>query len=117
MDGARPAEFVGQKEGMTQKRQQEILNEFRLDIHNILICTSVGEEGIDIPEMDLAIFYEPVPSGIRSIQRRGRVGRAKVGRVLVLMAQGTRDEAYYWSAHHKEKAMRSAIAHMKESGI
>ena len=114
--GARPIEFTGQKD-LTQKRQQEILNEFRLDLHNVLVCTSVGEEGIDIPEMDMAIFYEPVPSGIRSIQRRGRVGRSKVGRVLVFMAEGTRDEGAYWSAHRKEKDMRATLHGMKTFGI
>ncbi|MFH1364701.1 MAG: DEAD/DEAH box helicase [Candidatus Aenigmatarchaeota archaeon] len=76
---ARPIEFIGQREGMTQKEQIKTIVDFKDGIHNVLVCTSVGEEGIDIPEMELAVFYEPVPSEIRSIQRRGRVGRSKVG--------------------------------------
>ncbi|MCK4497429.1 MAG: DEAD/DEAH box helicase, partial [Candidatus Aenigmarchaeota archaeon] len=71
VENARPVEFVGQREGITQKEQNERLRNFREGKYNVLVCTSIGEEGLDIPEMDLAVFYEPVPSGIRSIQRRG----------------------------------------------
>jgi Fanconi anemia group M protein len=102
--------FVGQSsrendEGLSQKKQAEILQKFRAGEFNVLIATSVGEEGIDIPATDLVLFYEPVPSEIRSIQRKGRTGRARAGRVVVLMAKGTRDEAYYWISDRKEKTM------------
>ena len=106
----RPVRFVGQSsrendEGLSQKKQAEILQKFRAGEFNVLIATSVGEEGIDIPSTDLVLFYEPVPSEIRSIQRKGRTGRARAGRVVVLMAKGTRDEAYYWISDRKEKTM------------
>ena len=102
--------FVGQSsrvddEGLSQKKQAEILQKFRAGEFNVLIATSVGEEGIDIPATDMVLFYEPVPSEIRSIQRKGRTGRARNGRVVVLMAKGTRDEAYYWISDRKEKTM------------
>jgi Fanconi anemia group M protein len=102
--------FVGQSsrvddEGLSQKKQAEILQKFRDGEFNVLIATSEGEEGIDIPATDMVLFYEPVPSEIRSIQRKGRTGRARTGRVVVLMAKGTRDEAYYWISDRKEKAM------------
>ena len=106
--------FVGQASrqddsGLTQKKQAEILHRFRSGEHNVLIATSVGEEGIDIPSTDLVLFYEPVPSEIRSIQRKGRTGRVRAGRVVVLMAKGTRDEAYYWISDRKEKTMQRQI--------
>jgi Fanconi anemia group M protein len=82
-------------------------------LFNVLVATSVGEEGLDIEEVDLVIFYEPVPSEIRSIQRRGRTGRTKTGRVIFLITKGTRDEGYYWSSLHKEKRMRSILYDMK----
>ncbi len=116
VEKAKPVEFVGQREGMTQKEQGQRLEEFREGSYNILTCTSIGEEGLDIPAMDLAIFYEPVPSGIRSVQRRGRVGRQKIGKVVFLITRGTRDEAYLWSAHHKEKSMHRTLYGMKASG-
>ncbi|MCK9442493.1 MAG: DEAD/DEAH box helicase [Methanothrix sp.] len=110
----RAVRFVGQSsrendEGLSQKKQAEILQKFRAGDFNVLIATSVGEEGIDIPATDLVIFYEPVPSEIRSIQRKGRTGRARAGRVVVLMAKGTRDEAYHWISDRKEKTMNRQI--------
>ncbi|WP_461864735.1 DEAD/DEAH box helicase [Thermococcus sp.] len=106
--------FVGQASrendrGMSQKKQKEILELFSKGAFNVLIATSVGEEGLDVPEVDLVIFYEPIPSAIRSIQRRGRTGRHRPGRVVILMARGTRDEAYYWSSKNKEKKMFATL--------
>lgn len=117
IDGIDPVEFVGQKEGMTQKRQIETLNEFRLDLHNVLVATSIGEEGLDIPSMDLAIFYEPAPSEIRTIQRRGRVGRQKAGKIIILITKNTRDEAYHWVSHYKEKKMKDIMEDMKQKNL
>lgn len=109
--------FVGQAKkrgkGMSQKEQIALLDKFRNGEFNVLIATSVAEEGLDIPKVDEVIFYEPIPSAIRSIQRRGRTGRSAKGAVKVLMTKGTRDEAYRWSAHHKEKAM---YKHLKNLG-
>ena len=115
LEGARPVEFVGQREGMTQKEQQQRLEDFRSGKYNIIVATSIGEEGLDIPAMDLAVFYEPVPSAIRSIQRRGRVGRTEVGRIIILVTKGTRDEAYHWVAKSKEQKMHSTIYGMKHN--
>jgi ERCC4-related helicase/ERCC4-type nuclease len=113
----RPVRFVGQSsrvadEGLSQKKQAEILQKFRDGEFNVLIATSVGEEGIDIPATDMVLFYEPVPSEIRSIQRKGRTGRARAGRVVVLVAKGTRDEAYRWISDRKERSMRQQIREM-----
>ncbi len=110
----RPVRFVGQASrasdaGLTQKQQTEILQQFREGTYNVLIATSVGEEGIDIPATDMVLFYEPVPSEIRSIQRKGRTGRARAGRVVVLVARGTKDEAYRWISDRKEKDMHRQI--------
>ncbi|MEO2152454.1 MAG: ERCC4 domain-containing protein, partial [Thermococcus sp.] len=106
--------FIGQASrgtdrGMSQREQKEVLDRFSRGEFNVLVATSVGEEGLDVPEVDLVVFYEPVPSAIRSIQRRGRTGRHRPGKVVILMAKGTRDEAYYWSSRRKEKGMFEAI--------
>ncbi|ERH12927.1 MAG: Helicase conserved C-terminal domain protein, partial [halophilic archaeon J07HB67] len=100
--------FVGQNDtegsdGMTQPEQQETLDQFRAGEFEVLVSTSVAEEGLDVPEVDLVLFFEPVPTGIRSIQRKGRTGRQDEGRVVVLMAEDTRDEAYFWISRRKEK--------------
>ncbi|NJE02629.1 DEAD/DEAH box helicase [Thermococcus sp. MV11] len=99
----------GKDKGMSQRKQKETLERFSRGEFNVLVATSVGEEGLDVPEVDLVVFYEPVPSAIRSIQRRGRTGRHRPGKVVILMAKGTRDEAYYWSSRRKERGMFEAI--------
>lgn len=112
--GVVPIRFVGQgsrhkDKGLTQKQQAGILDKFRAGEYNVLVATSVAEEGLDIPSTDMVLFYEPIPSEIRSIQRKGRTGRQQKGRVIVLVTKGTRDEAYYWSSKNKEKKMLNSM--------
>ncbi|WP_017343740.1 DEAD/DEAH box helicase [Halorubrum sp. T3] len=112
--------FVGQgdkegSDGMSQKQQQETLDEFKNGEFEVLVSTSVAEEGLDVPEVDLVCFYEPVPTAIRSIQRKGRTGRQAEGKVVVLMAEDTRDEAFFWISRRREKKMASQLAELKEA--
>ena len=111
---AKPTRFVGQAgkegdKGFTQKEQANIIEKFRNGEFNALIATSVAEEGLDIPSTDMVVFYEPVPSEIRAIQRRGRTARKMPGKVIILITKGTPDEGYYWASKRKEKRMRSEL--------
>jgi Fanconi anemia group M protein len=111
--------FVGQQKksntkGMTQKEQKRVLDAFREGAFSCLIATSVAEEGLDIPKVDAVILYEPVPSAIRTVQRRGRTGRLEKGKVFVLIAKGTRDEASTFSAAAKERRMYGILKSMKD---
>ena len=117
-EGIKSAKFFGQgskdgEKGLTQKKQKEIIKAFRKGEYDVLLSTSVAEEGIDIPAVDLVVLYEPVPSEIRMIQRRGRTGRKRTGRVKVLVTEGTRDEAYYWSSIRKEDRMKNQLINPK----
>ncbi|MFW9930036.1 MAG: DEAD/DEAH box helicase [Candidatus Thorarchaeota archaeon] len=110
--------FVGQQskssdKGLTQKEQIQLLKDFKEGTYNTLVGTSVAEEGLDIAECDLVVFYDVVPSAIRSIQRRGRTGRKKEGKVYILMAEGTRDEGYYWAEKRKESKMKESLKSIK----
>jgi Fanconi anemia group M protein len=117
--GIRPIRFVGQAtrdasdKGLSQKEQVAILEAFRSGQVNCLVATSVAEEGLDIPSTDLVIFYEPVPSEIRTIQRRGRTGRSRAGRVVVLLTRGTQDVGSFFSAKGKERKMRELIERLR----
>lgn len=107
--------FVGQankvdSEGMDQKTQTRVLERFREGEFTALVSSSIGEEGLHVPDVDLVVFYEAVPSEIRSIQRKGRTGRTQPGRVIILIAEGTVDEAYYYSSIKREKFMRSLVS-------
>jgi len=106
--------FVGQanKEndnGLSQKEQIDILSKFRVGDYNTLVCTSVGEEGLDIPSVDLVVFYDAVASEIRAIQRRGRTGRFNIGKVILILNKNTLDEHYYFVSETKEKKMKKAL--------
>lgn len=108
-----PVLFVGQaKKGevkMSQKEQKRILEDFRDSKYNVLVSTSVGEEGLDIPKVDLVIFYEPVPSAIRQIQRIGRTGRFNEGNAFILQTKGTRDIVTNHIANAKERRMHRVL--------
>jgi Fanconi anemia group M protein len=103
--------FVGQAtkasddKGLSQKKQIEILKQFKEGVTNVLISTNVGEEGLDIAECDLVVFYDVVASEIRLIQRKGRTARHRKGRVVILYCKGTHDEVYLRIALSKLKKM------------
>jgi Fanconi anemia group M protein len=109
--------FVGQaakdaEKGLSQKKQIDALTRFRRGEFKVLIATSVGEEGLDVPSTDLVIFYEAVPSEIRSIQRKGRTGRSSAGRVVVLVTKGTSDEVFRHVSQARETMMHKSMKAM-----
>ncbi|NHJ47152.1 MAG: DEAD/DEAH box helicase [Asgard group archaeon] len=113
--GALP--FVGQgrgkKEGLTQKRQIAILESFRRDEFPVLVSTSVLEEGLDVDECNLVIFYESTPSAIRKIQRSGRTGRKKKGRVIILTTHHSGDTAAHFVSNARERKMNRLLEDMR----
>jgi ERCC4-related helicase len=114
-NGWAAARFVGQAtrdkedKGMNQKEQAQILTGFRAGQFPLLVASSVAEEGLDIPDVDLVVFFESVPSEIRAIQRRGRTGRSSLGRVAVLLTRATRDVRYQAAEVRRERAMRRIV--------
>ncbi len=114
--------FVGQasrdaEKGLSQKEQIEAIRQFREGEYTVLVATSVGEEGLDIPSTDLVIFYEAVPSEIRSIQRKGRTGRNATGKIIVLVTRGTTDETYRWVSSSREKQMQKGVKAMRTGNV
>ena len=90
--------------GLKQEKQIETVQKFRDGVTKALVATRVGEEGLDISEVNLVVFYDNVPSSIRFIQRKGRTGRKDTGRLVVLIAKDTIDEVYYWIGKRKVKS-------------
>jgi len=117
--GIKPIRFVGQRDkegdaGLKQSEQIETLDQFEMGTYNVLVATSVGEEGLDIPSTDMVVFYEPVPSEVRTIQRRGRTARTRRGKVVLLITDDTRDEAHYWSSKRKEEKMHRNLMKLRD---
>lgn len=115
LQGWTTGRFVGQAtrdaedKGMNQKDQARILTGFREGRFPILVASSVAEEGLDVPDVDLVVFFESVPSEIRAIQRRGRTGRSSLGRVTVLLTRETRDVQYQAAEVRRERSMRRIV--------
>jgi ERCC4-related helicase len=111
----RASKFVGQSKrqgdpGMKQEEQNSILKNFRDGEFSVLVATSIAEEGLDIPEVDLVVFYEPIPSEIRHIQRRGRTGRKNIGSVLILATKDTIDQRYLDITRKKIDRMKAIFS-------
>ncbi len=118
IEGIKSKIFIGQAKradvGLSQKEQKEIINEFKEGKINIICATSIAEEGLDIPEVNAVIFYEPVPSAIRKIQRAGRTARLMKGSLIILMTLDTLDEIFYYASRSKEKKMYTSIESVKK---
>ncbi|MCI4354771.1 MAG: hypothetical protein L3K06_05335, partial [Thermoplasmata archaeon] len=113
--------FVGQAtrdaddKGMNQREQAQVLSAFRSGRFPLLVASSVAEEGLDVPDVDLVVFFEAVPSEIRAIQRRGRTGRSALGRVVVLLTQDTRDAGYQRAETRREQAMGRIVRRLSSA--
>jgi ERCC4-related helicase len=119
-NGIKASRFVGQAKrrgdvGMKQDEQTSVLDSFRNGEFNILVATSIAEEGLDIPEVDLVIFYEPIPSDIRYIQRKGRTGRKSAGSVVILAAKDTIDERYLQGSKKRVEKMNQTLSSLSMS--
>jgi Fanconi anemia group M protein len=120
--GYRAALFIGRAEGkhgprMSQEEQMRTLKAFREGVYNVLVATSVGEEGLDIPECGLVIFYEPAVSGIRYIQRRGRTGRKLPGKAVILVADKTVDEYYFREGYRRARRMDKILQQASQKTV
>jgi Fanconi anemia group M protein len=118
LEGISAKVFIGQAkkdgEGMNQKQQKRIIDEFSRGEIDVLCATCIAEEGLDIPEVNIVVFYEPVPSAIRAIQRAGRTARLMKGKLIMLITKKTRDEAFFYVSKSREKKMKIAIESIKD---
>ncbi|PSN63448.1 P-loop containing nucleoside triphosphate hydrolase protein [Corynespora cassiicola Philippines] len=110
----KPRVFVGQSnaknsEGMGQKEQLAVIEKFKAGEYNTLIATSVGEEGLDIGEVDLIICYDSKASPIRMLQRMGRTGRKREGKIIMLQMAG-KEERDAAAAKDSYEHMQKLIA-------
>ncbi|MCL4364914.1 DEAD/DEAH box helicase family protein [Candidatus Marsarchaeota archaeon] len=113
-NGIKAMPFVGKREGVTQEQQKKTLSDFRNGEFDVLVASSIGEEGIDIPGVDVVIFYEPIPNEVRNIQRRGRTGRFDSGDIYILVASGTKDQIYLRISEQRETKMMNLIHSVNE---
>ncbi|KAG8469767.1 hypothetical protein KFE25_006222 [Diacronema lutheri] len=118
--GVRATHFIGQgggragARGQTQKEQQAVVERFRRGEYNVLVCTCIGEEGLDIGAVDLIVCYDAVQAPTRLVQRFGRTGRHRSGRCVVLVNEGADAESHARGVKNSA-AMKRAL--QKQHGI
>lgn len=103
--------FVGQAdgkrgEGMKQKQQIETIERFKKGDFNVLVATSIGEEGLDIGQVDLIVCYDSSASPIRMLQRMGRTGRKRAGNIVLLLMRGKEEDQFARSKDSYEKMQK-----------
>ncbi|KAH9487144.1 ATP-dependent DNA helicase mph1 [Psilocybe cubensis] len=113
----RATEFIGQgtdkqgKKGLQQKEQLEVIKKFKQGVYNVLVATSIGEEGLDIGEIDVTVCYDTDKTPTRMIQRFGRTGRKRAGFIHVLLAEGREENNV-----EKAEAMYKEVQKMVNKG-
>ncbi|KAJ8326916.1 3'-5' DNA helicase [Batrachochytrium dendrobatidis] len=108
--------FIGQSssksgkkgKGFTQKEQLEVISKFQSGNYNVLVSTSIGEEGLDIGDVDLIVCYDAQTSPVRMLQRMGRTGRKRQGRIVVILSKG-KEEEIHRKAQAQYKSIQRAI--------
>jgi Fanconi anemia group M protein len=111
----RAKKFVGQAtknkvdKGLSQKQQIQLLREFSAGTYNILVATCVAQEGLDISECNVVVFYDNSASEIKSIQRSGRTGRSKDGKIIRLYTKETQEQRNLFITQRRKKGKRPTI--------
>ncbi|KAL1502251.1 hypothetical protein ABEB36_007419 [Hypothenemus hampei] len=98
----KPKIFLGQGCGVTQKIQIGVVKAFKEGRCNTLLSTCIGEEGLDVGEVDLIICFDiSNKSPVRMVQRMGRTGRKRAGNVLILVTEGKEQQTLKDCLIHK----------------
>lgn len=112
----RPHIFVGQQDskngqaGMSQPKQQEVIRKLKEGVYNTLVATSIGEEGLDIGEVDLIVCYDSSASPIRMLQRMGRTGRKRAGKIILLLTKGKEEDAFRKAKDNYDRMQKMIIS-------
>lgn len=94
---------------MTQRDQQEVIQKFRNGTLNLLVATSVAEEGLDIPQCNVVVRYGLLTNEISMVQARGRA-RASQSMYSFVAAQGSRELRRELTNEALETLMERAVA-------
>lgn len=113
--------FVGQatrhgSKGMDAVEQQRAIAGLKSGELNVLVATSVGEEGLDLGEVDLIVCFDSGLTPIRMVQRMGRTGRQRKGRVIMLLTSSEKE--IYEESQERHSLILTLLAYnaAKKSG-
>ncbi|KAM5308264.1 ATP-dependent RNA helicase DHX58 isoform 1-T2 [Glossophaga mutica] len=98
---------------MTQREQQDVIRKFRDGTLNLLVATSVAEEGLDIPQCNVIVRYGLLTNEISMVQARGRA-RADKSVYSFVAIQGSREVRREQTNEALETLMERAVAAVQE---
>ncbi|XP_030097709.2 interferon-induced helicase C domain-containing protein 1 isoform X2 [Serinus canaria] len=98
---------------MTQNEQREVIDRFRCGNVNLLIATTVAEEGLDIKECNIVIRYGLVTNEIAMVQARGRA-RADESTYALVVSSGSGAVEHENVNIFREKMMYKAIQRVQK---
>lgn len=98
---------------MTQRDQQEVIRKFRDGTLNLLVATSVAEEGLDIPQCNVVVRYGLLTNEISMVQARGRA-RADQSVYSFVATHGSRELRREQTNEALEILMERAVAAVQE---
>ncbi|XP_047983988.1 Fanconi anemia group M protein [Leguminivora glycinivorella] len=116
-----PQMFVGQgasgkdnKPVVSQKQQLRVMRQFREGACNALVATCVCEEGLDVGSVDLILCFDiSTASPVRLVQRCGRTGRERGGKVFILVTEG-REHQTLMDCMRRRDGLNAKILQSKE---
>ncbi|XP_047150394.1 endoribonuclease Dicer homolog 2-like isoform X1 [Vigna umbellata] len=71
-------------QNQSRRKQNEIVEEFRMGLVNIIVATSILEEGLDVQSCNLVIRFDPSPTVCSFIQSRGRARMRNSDYILIV---------------------------------
>ncbi|XP_058416977.1 ATP-dependent RNA helicase DHX58 isoform X4 [Diceros bicornis minor] len=98
---------------MTQREQQEVIQKFRVGTLNLLVATSVAEEGLDIPQCNVVVRYGLLTNEISMVQARGRA-RAGQSVYSFVATENSRELRRELTNEALEALMEKAVAAVQE---
>ncbi len=101
--------LIAGKKFMNQKTQQQILKDFTDKKFSILISTTVLELGMHLPVLDALISYSVPRTDISYVQRRGRVGRVRIGTIYVLMVKHEADRTMFFATRATARSIEDKM--------
>ena len=98
---------TGQEEyRMTASQQDKAIEKLRTGEANVLIGTSILEEGLDVPDCDCSILYDYVKNDISRTQAQGRA-RKEGSKCITIVTKGS-------SKERKEKLNKERVELFKQ---
>ena len=102
----------GEGEGMNLRKQDKVLQGIKSHRYNIVVATSVAEEGVDIPECQLVVSLNPPTTVKALVQMRGRA--RKKDSYFVVLCSSLREKEKLEDLKQQEQNMKWAAAQLTQ---